>query len=107
MSIFMDKPGNGGWVHLLSDIPGKAGSKELHAFASRIGLRRHWVHAPLSYAEHYDIRDSYIELAEAAGVRLVDRRELGSILKLKRQTMGPRRKRSWVKIKESILQERQ
>jgi len=94
MAIFMDKPGNGGWVHLLSDIPGEKGSEELHALAALIGLKQRWVHAPHSYAEHYDIREVYIELAQEAGVMLVDRRELVMILRKKREVMGPRRRRT-------------
>jgi len=106
MSIVMDKPGSNGWVHLLSDMPGEEGSKELHAFAAGLGLRKRWVHAPHSYAEHYDIRGDYIQLAEAAGVKLVDRRKLGNLLRVKRHAMGPRRRRGWVKITGSVLQER-
>lgn len=106
MAIFMDKPANGGWVHLLSDIPGEAGSSELHAFAELIGLKKRWVHAPSSYAEHYDIRDTYVESARAAGVKLIERRKLVEILRRKRKVMGPRRRRQRVRSKGTSLPER-
>ncbi len=105
MAIFMDKPGNNGWAHLFSDKPGKSGLEELHTFAALIGLRKQWVHASFSYAEHYDIKGDYIKLAEAAGARFVDRRILGRILREKRVVMGPRRRRMGAKIGQAAHHE--
>lgn len=93
MAIFMDRPRSDGWAHLFSDKAGEAGSRELEEFADRIGLIRRRIHALHTYAEHYDIRGGEIHLVRAAGVPVVDRRELGRILKKKRSVMGPRRGR--------------
>ena len=93
MAIFMDRKRSDGWAHLFSDKPGEAGSRELQELAERIGLIRRRIHARHTYAEHYDIRGGEVHLVKSAGIRVVDRRELGRILKEKRSVMGPRRGR--------------
>jgi hypothetical protein len=93
MAIFMDRKRSDGWAHLFSDLPGDAGSRELREFAEKLGLIRRRIHASHTYAEHYDIRGGEIHLVKAAGIPVVERRELGRILKKKRSVMGPRRGR--------------
>lgn len=61
MTVYVDdmrKPARVGrikarWSHLLADT-----SEELHAFASRIGMRPEWVQYPGTPKEHYDLTDA-------------------------------------------------
>jgi Protein of unknown function (DUF4031) len=71
--------------HMLSDIPGPEGSRELRAFATPLGFRERWVQYPGSYREHFDVteRDALAILAEGSA-RLIDNHELGALLKAKR-----------------------
>lgn len=55
------------WAHLVSD----ASYDELHAFADRLGLRRHWFQG-----DHYDIPTEVREQAIALGATAVGSREL-------------------------------
>jgi hypothetical protein len=84
VAVFMENPNGDGWAHLLSDLNGKEGREELVSFGRRIGLRRR-IHRKGSYAEHYDIRKPEIELAKAAGARIITRRGLASILREKKR----------------------
>lgn len=71
--------------HLLSDIPGPEGSRELRAFAVPLGFRERWVQYSGSYREHFDVtaRDAQTMLARG-DVRLLTNRELGALLAAKR-----------------------
>jgi hypothetical protein len=71
--------------HMLSDVPGAEGARELRAFALSLGFRERWVQYPGSYREHFDVteRDAQTILARG-GVRLVSNRELGALLVTKR-----------------------
>ena len=71
--------------HLLSDIPGPEGARELRAFALPLGFRERWVQYPGSYREHFDVteRDARTILAQG-GARLISNRELGALLATKR-----------------------
>ena len=71
--------------HLLSDIAGREGSRELRAFAVPLGFRERWVQYPGSYREHFDVtaRDAQTILARG-DVRLLTNRELGALLAAKR-----------------------
>lgn len=71
--------------HMLSDIPGADGARELRAFALPLGFRERWVQYPGSYREHFDVteRDAQEILAQT-GVRLLTNRELGALLAAKR-----------------------
>jgi hypothetical protein len=89
MAIYMDNPNGEGWAHILSDQPGEKGSEELWSFARGIGLI--WkLQSAGTYAEHFDIRDSDIQMAESAGAEIVSRRKLAEILRDKRALMGPK-----------------
>ena len=66
--------GRGGWSgggHLQADT-----AEELHAFAARLGLRRHWFqHRPgRPDRDHYDLTARLREQALAAGAIAEDRR---------------------------------
>jgi len=71
--------------HMLSDIPGAEGARELRTFALSLGFRERWVQYPGGYREHFDVteRDALAILARG-GVRLISNRELGALLALKR-----------------------
>ena len=83
MALFMEKPNGEGWAHLVSDLQGDPGRKELRAFLKTIGVRRP-LHRAHSYAEHCDIRGREIILALEAGVEVISRRELAKLLRYKR-----------------------
>jgi hypothetical protein len=84
VAVFMENPNGDGWAHLLSDLNGEEGREELVSFGRKIGLRRR-IHRKGSYAEHFDIRNPEIELAKAAGARIITRRGLGNILREKKR----------------------
>ncbi|MCC9184827.1 DUF4031 domain-containing protein [Mycolicibacterium mageritense] len=44
---------NARWSHLMADT-----DTELHAFATRLGLRRAWAQYPGTSRSHYDVTDS-------------------------------------------------
>ena len=90
MAIYMDKPTREGWAHMISDLPGKWGQEELFSFARDAFLPRRR-HRTGTYAEHIDIRGAEITRAEAAGARIISRRQLATILKSKRQGDGAAR----------------
>ena len=71
--------------HMLSDIPGPEGARELRAFALSRGFRERWVQYPGGYREHFDVteRDALAILARDEA-RLVSNRELGALLTAKR-----------------------
>jgi hypothetical protein len=71
--------------HLMSDIAGPQGSRELRAFAVPLGFRERWVQYPGSYREHFDVTERDAQAILARGdVRLISNRELGALLKAKR-----------------------
>jgi len=71
----------GRWSHLFADS-----QVELHAFASRIGLRRSWFQPGRSYGGrpsrywHYDVTDSMRERAIRAGAVPVGIRDVRALL---------------------------
>jgi hypothetical protein len=83
LPIFMDRINQDGWAHLISDIAGKSGRRELVEFGREIGLTRK-LHRDSTYAEHYDIRGEEIDRAVKAGIPVVSRRKLAHILKQKK-----------------------
>lgn len=48
---------NSRWSHLMSDLPGEAGTKELLAFAHKLGLRPGWIQHMGRTTEHFDVTD--------------------------------------------------
>ena len=88
LPIFLDKSSRDGWAHLVSDLPGEGGRRELLDFGMSLGLAKK-VHRDRTYAEHYDIRGAEIERALEAGARIVSRRELAVILRRKKRIEDP------------------
>jgi hypothetical protein len=88
LPIFVDKSNRDGWAHLVSDLAGEGGRRELMQFGARIGLMRR-LHRDSTYAEHYDIRGKEIEKALMEGAVMVSRRELAQILRRKKRMGGP------------------
>lgn len=74
--------------HILSDVIGPDGSRELRAFAVRCGMRPEWVQYPGTYREHFDAPGRALDQLLTAGARLVTTRELGRLLAVKRRAAG-------------------
>jgi hypothetical protein len=70
--------------HVLSDLHGEEGSRELRAFAQRYGLQARWVQYPGTYREHHDVPEHVGLRMLADGARQVTNRELGRLLAAKR-----------------------
>lgn len=84
------------WSHLTADTP-----TELHEFAQRIGMRRSWYQGKCSSAKrgkcttlagscvhyHYDVTDSRRADAVAAGAQEIDLREMGDLIRSRREKL--------------------
>lgn len=71
--------------HVVSDIIGPEGSRELRAFVQRYGLRPEWIQYASTYREHFDAReDTGLRMLEDGRARQVTNRELGALLAAKR-----------------------
>lgn len=70
-------------AHMISDLPGEDGTKELVAFARGIGLRAEWLQKPGTRHEHFDVFEGRYQRALDAGARVVTRRELVAIFRAK------------------------
>ncbi len=70
--------------HLLSDLPGAAGTEELLAAARACGMPTRFIQYPGTYREHFDIHVPMAETLLARGARLVTNREVGLLLRSKR-----------------------
>lgn len=74
--------------HMLSDLLGADGFRELREFAFPRGFRERWVQYPGSYREHLDVTERDAEkMLHIPGVRLVTNRELGALLAAKRAAL--------------------
>lgn len=67
--------------HLISDIPGPGGEKELLEFGERIGLKPKWIQKPGTPFVHFDCMAGKIEKAKNAGATEVTTREGVKIIK--------------------------
>ena len=75
MTIYIDDmrrpavvgPVDGVWSHLLSDLPGRAGQRELLAFAERLGIEARWIQNPGTATEHFDVTEPTRQRALALG----------------------------------------
>ena len=63
-------------AHVMSDLPGQAGTDELDAFVAQLGLRKEWRQNTGEATEHYDLFDAAIARALVAGATLVSTRDL-------------------------------
>lgn len=66
--------------HLLADS-----RSELLAMVDKIGVDRKWIQHKGTYREHFDIAASKRKLAVEAGAIVVSRKELGELLKRRRE----------------------
>ena len=74
--------------HLLSDVPGTAGTAELLLFVRASGGRDNWLQSPGTYREHFDIFGEWVDRARALGAREAMGREIAAILTAKRVAMA-------------------
>jgi SAM-dependent methyltransferase len=74
--------------HVLSDIIGPAGGRELRTFVRGCGLRPEWVQYPGTYREHFDAHAHVADCLLRRGARLVDNHEVGRLLRAKRAAEG-------------------
>lgn len=71
-------------AHMLSSEPGHPGRIELLLFAAKIGLKPEWLQKRGTPWEHFDLMNSRIDKAIAAGATRIDRYRLVEILRFKR-----------------------
>ncbi len=74
--------------HLLSDLPGTAGTEELLAAARACGMPTRFIQYPGTYREHFDIHVPMAEQLLACGGRLATNREVGELLRAKRRAIA-------------------
>jgi hypothetical protein len=81
-------PRGGRIYHVLSNLDGPEGGRELRAFVEQLGLPTRWVQFPGTYREHFDAPGRYGDTLLAHGARPITTRELGALLKRKRAMGG-------------------
>ena len=70
--------------HVLSDLIGAGGSRELHAFVAQFGLRPQWVQYAGTYREHFDVRaETGLDMLRR-GAQLATNRQVGELLAAKK-----------------------
>jgi len=77
-------------AHLLSDLPGEAGTRELLDFGVRLGIPAAALQHPGTSREHLDLAGPWLDAARAAGATVIDHYKLVDILRAKRATGAPR-----------------
>lgn len=70
--------------HLLSDVEGSDGRRELLDAARACGMPTRFIQYPGSYREHFDIHGEMVDILLARGARMVTNREVGELLRRKR-----------------------
>jgi len=70
--------------HVLSDLPGIAGSAELREFVRACGMRPEWVQYPGSYREHFDALERLGTCLMRHGARVVGNHEVALLLRARR-----------------------
>lgn len=84
MSVYVDAPiwpyRNMMMCHMIADT-----TEELLQMADKIGVQRKWIQHTGTHREHFDISKSKRVLAVKAGAKEIDKYELVSILKSKKQ----------------------
>jgi hypothetical protein len=73
--------------HVLSDLIGPEGSRELRAFVAAFGMRPEWMQYAGTYREHFDAREDTGLAMIAHGARLATNREVGQLLAAKKAAM--------------------
>jgi hypothetical protein len=96
--IYFDHPQNwprraglppGLCAHLVSDLHGEEGTRELVAFGARLGMRERWLQSRGTYREHFDLFGRLVDDARAAGAVELNRRDFVGILRAKRALLDP------------------
>jgi len=80
-AVFKKPGGRKSYCHLAADT-----EEELHAFAARIGVKRHFFHASAKHV-HYDLSEENRVLAIAAGALQVSSREMARLARPKARTL--------------------
>ncbi len=70
--------------HVLSDLIGPEGSRELRAFVAEFGMRPEWVQYAGTYREHFDARSETGLAMQRRGARLATNRQVGELLAAKK-----------------------
>lgn len=70
-------------AHLLSTLPGGAGTAELLAFAKKLGMKAEWIQHRGGYNEHFDLMGTRCQAAKDAGA-LVERAVVARTIREKR-----------------------
>ena len=95
--IVMDHPHDWGgafnrrWgpsVHLISDLAGEPGARELADFVAAMGVAWAPVQHPATYREHHDLAGEWIDRARALGAVTLDRAAFVAVLRRKREATG-------------------
>ena len=71
--------------HVLSDLPGDEGTRELVAFVARYGMRPVWIQYRDTYREHFDVPEQAGLRMLADGARPATNREVGELLARKKR----------------------
>ena len=77
-------------AHLMSDLDGEAGTRELVAFAEALGIPRAALQHPGTAREHFDLAGPWLQAAREAGATVIDRYRLVAILQARRARGAPR-----------------
>jgi Protein of unknown function (DUF4031) len=70
--------------HVLSDIVGPEGGRELRSFVRDCGMRPEWVQYAGTYREHFDAHGHCVECLIRRGARIAGNHEVGLLLRAKR-----------------------
>ncbi|HEX9057569.1 MAG TPA: class I SAM-dependent methyltransferase [Ktedonobacterales bacterium] len=70
--------------HVLSDLIGPPGARELRRFVRGCGMRPEWVQYAATYREHFDAHAHLADCLMQRGARLADNHEVGALLRAKR-----------------------
>lgn len=75
--------------HVLSDLPGAEGTRELIEFVGRYGLRPEWIQYAGTYREHFDAREPEGLAMLRDGALPAANRDIGHLLAAKRASRVP------------------
>src|SRR5579871_6404666 len=74
--------------HVLSDLEGAEGTRELVTFVAEYGMRPGWIQYAGTYREHYDAPEHVGVRMLAAGARQATNREVGELLARKKRHLA-------------------
>jgi hypothetical protein len=70
--------------HVLSDLVGPEGGRELRTLVAQCGIQPRWVQYAGTYREHFDAPPEAAECLLRHGARLATNHEVGALLRAKR-----------------------